>query len=144
MIKQGETIINTRTGQVMVFLKTAAETNGELLEIDCISPPSVTREPEHIHPFQQNNFRILSGECTFRIDGKEQTAKARDRVSIAPNVKHYFWNPGTIDAHYVQEFRPALNIAEFFNTFFPLSRDGKLKRSGNPKFSSCINHHARP
>ena len=100
MIKQGEKIINARTGQVMLFMKTAAETDGELLEIDCISPPSDSREPEHIHPFQQNNFRILAGECTFRIDGKEQTAKAGDTVSIAPNVRHYFWNPGNVDARY--------------------------------------------
>ena len=106
--KQGEKIINARTSQVMVFLKTAAETNGQLLEIDCISPPSDTKGPEHIHPFQQNNFRILAGECTFRINGKEQTAKAGDTVSIAPNVKHYFRNPGKVDAHYIQEFRPAL------------------------------------
>jgi len=134
MIKQGEKIINARTGQVMLFMKTAAETDGELLEIDCISPPSDSREPEHIHPFQQNNFRILAGECTFRIDGKEQTAKAGDTVSIAPNVRHYFWNPGNVDARYIQEFRPALTIAEFFNTFFALSRDGKLNEQGIPNF----------
>lgn len=134
MIKQGEKILNARTGQVMVFLKTAAETNGELLEIDCISPPSDTREPEHIHPFQQNNFRILSGECTFRIDGKHQTAKAGDTVSIPPNVKHYFWNPGNVDAHYIQEFRPALTVADFFETFFALSRDRKLNDQGIPNF----------
>ena len=93
MITQGEKIISARTGRVMVFLKTTEETNGELLELDCISPPSDTRESEHIHPFQKYNFRILAGECTFRINGNEQTAKAGDTVSIAPNVRHYFWNP---------------------------------------------------
>jgi quercetin dioxygenase-like cupin family protein len=143
--KQGEKIINARTSQVMVFLKTAAETNGQLLEIDCISPPSDTRGPQHIHPFQQNNFGILAGECTFRINGKEQTAYAGDTVSIAPNVKHYFWNPGKVDARYIQEFRPALTPirigADFFNTFFVLSRDGKLNEQEIPSFfirqSSC-------
>ena len=134
MIKQGERILNARTGQVMLFLKTGAETNGEFLEIDCISPPSEAREPEHIHPLQQNNFKILSGECAFRIDGRDRLAKAGDMVSIAPNVKHHFWNQGHIDAHYIQEFQPALTISGFFDTFFALSRDGKLNEKGIPNF----------
>ena len=37
MIKQGDTIVNTRMGQRMMFLKTWAETNGTQLKIDCIS-----------------------------------------------------------------------------------------------------------
>jgi len=32
----------------------------------------------------------------------------------------------------VQEFRPALHIDEFFETFFALSRDGKLNDKGIP------------
>jgi len=134
MIKQGDTITNKRTGQVMLFLKTGAETKGELLQIDCVSPPSAMREPEHIHPFQENKFEILSGSCTFSIDGKEQLAKVGETVTIAPNVRHLFWNSGNVDARYIQEFRPALTIAEFFNTFFALSRDGKLNEQGIPNF----------
>ena len=56
MAKQGEKITNSRTGQIMIFIKTGHETNGELLEIECFSPPSKAREPEHIHPYQENNF----------------------------------------------------------------------------------------
>jgi len=118
----------------MLFLKTGAETKGELLQIDCISPPSAIREPEHIHPFQENKFKILSGSCTFCIEGKEHLATAGDIVTIDPQVRHYFWNSGQIDAHYIQEFRPALTIADFFDTFFALSRDGKLNEQGIPNF----------
>ena len=118
----------------MLFLKTGEETSGELLKIDCMSPPSATREPEHIHPFQENKFEILSGSCNFRIEGKEHLAKTGDIVTIAPNVRHYFWNSGQRDANYIQEFRPALTIAEFFDTFFALSRDGKLNEQGIPNF----------
>ena len=134
MIKQGDKIINARTGQSMLFLRTAAETNGEVLEIECISPPSLAREPEHIHPVQENIFKIISGTCNFSIDGKEQVAGPGRTIRIPPNTRHYFWNATDMDVHYVQEFRPALQIADFFDTFFALSRDGKLNEKGLPNF----------
>ena len=46
MAKKGDKIINARTGQIMVFLRTADETNGEILEIECFSPPSPMNESE--------------------------------------------------------------------------------------------------
>ncbi|MGZ7160757.1 MAG: cupin domain-containing protein [Methanobacterium sp.] len=116
----------------MVFLKTGAETNGELLQIDCISPPTSVKEPEHIHPFQENKFEIISGNCNFSIDGNERIVKSGEVISIAPGVRHHFWNSGDTDVHYIQEFRPVLKIANFFETLFALSRDGKLNEKGIP------------
>lgn len=134
MITQSSKITNARTGQVMHFLKTSAETNGELLQIKCVSPPSTAREPEHIHPFQENRFEIVSGSCHFSIDGRVHVAKAGDKVSVPPRTRHFFWNEGPEDAHYIQEFQPAGTIADFFDTFFALSRDGKLNEKGIPNF----------
>src|SRR5450432_1434922 len=134
MIKQGDKVVNARTGQIMVFLKTSAETNGQLLQIDCISPPTSVKEPEHVHPYQENKFEIISGSCHFSVSGKEQVIGPGQSISIPPNVRHYFWNSGDTEAHYIQEFRPALNIATFFDTFFALSRDGKLNSKGIPNF----------
>ena len=36
--------------------------------------------------------------------------------------------------HYIQEFKPALKIDRFFETFFALARDGKLNKKGIPNF----------
>jgi quercetin dioxygenase-like cupin family protein len=132
MIQQGDRIENRRTGQRMIFLKTWAETNGTQLQIECYSPPTAAREPEHIHPYQENRFQLLSGELRFCINGKEQTALAGDIVSVPKNVPHHFWNPGTVEAHYIQEFFPALRIDTLFETFFALARDGKLNKKGAP------------
>jgi quercetin dioxygenase-like cupin family protein len=132
MIYQGSKIKNARTGQIMIFLKTGKETNGELLEIECFSPPSNTKEPEHIHPIQENNFKILLGSCVFSVSGKEKTVEAGQTINIPPNTRHHFWNPGNEVCHYLQEFRPALHIDEFFETFFALSEDGRLNEKGIP------------
>lgn len=132
MARQGEKIVNARTGQTMVFLKTAAETNGKLLQIECFSPPSARRETEHVHPFQTNSFSMISGSCVFWVEGREMRVSPGESLDIPPNVRHHFWNPGDIAAHYVQEFRPALHIDEFFETFFALSLDDKLNAQGIP------------
>lgn len=132
MIQKGDRIENTRTGQRMIFLKTWAETNGTQLQIECFSPVTSAREPEHIHPYQENRFHVLSGELCFSIDGKEQIAYPGETVSIPKNTPHHFWNSGATEAHYIQEFFPALKIDNLFETFFALSRDGKLNKHGAP------------
>jgi quercetin dioxygenase-like cupin family protein len=134
MIKQGDSITNARTGQRMIFLQTWAETNGTQLQIECFSPLTHLREPAHIHPNQENRFKILKGELSFLINGKQQIASAGDSVSIPKNVPHHFWNSGSMEAHYIQEFYPALKIDRLFETFFALARDGKLSRKGAPNF----------
>ncbi len=134
MAKKGDKIRNSRTGQEMIFLQTGQDTDGKLLEIECFSPPSQMKEPEHIHPVQENIFKMISGSCVFSINGQEEVVGPGKTISIPPKVKHYFWNSGESTAHYVQEFRPALHIDEFFETFFALSRDGKLNNKGIPNF----------
>ena len=132
MIQKGDQIQNARTGQRMIFLKTWAETNGTQLQIECFSPVTSAREPEHVHPYQENRFHILSGELWFSIDGKDQVAYPGETVSIPRNTPHYFWNSGEKEAHYIQEFLPALKIDGFFETFFALAKDGKLNKHGAP------------
>ena len=132
MIEKGDTIVNIRTGQKMTFLETWAETNGTQLKIDCISPASSEREKSHFHPYQENRFTILEGNLHFTINGKEQFAEVGDTISIPKNIPHSFYNSGHLDAHYIQEFFPALKIDSLFETFFVLARDGKLNKGGTP------------
>jgi mannose-6-phosphate isomerase-like protein (cupin superfamily) len=132
MIHQGQTIENRRTGQRMTFLKTWADTNGTLLQIECFSPVTSAREPEHIHPYQENRFRLLKGELAFIVKGKNHVIRPGESICIPKNVAHHFWNCGTTEAQYIQEFVPALKTDTLFETFFALARDGKLNKHGAP------------
>jgi quercetin dioxygenase-like cupin family protein len=132
MVKQGDKIINTRTGQIMIFSKTGAETNGALLEIECFNPKSEEREPVHIHPKQESSNEVLSGKLHFWVDDKERIIGPGEKIIIPAGIPHCFWNEEAEVAHHVGRFSPALNIAEFFNTFFALARDGKLNKKGIP------------
>jgi quercetin dioxygenase-like cupin family protein len=130
MAQAGEEITNPRTGQRMKFLKTSHDTSGEYLQIDCFNSPGGVKEPEHIHPFQENRFEVISGSLMFCIAGKERRVEAGESLSIPPRVAHYFWNSGNQEVHYIQEFRPALRSEFFFEALFDLARQGKLNEKG--------------
>jgi len=130
MIKPGDEIINPRTGQRMKFLRTSKDTNGELLQIECFNSPGGVKEPEHIHPLQENRFEIISGSLMFSVAGEERRLNAGEVISIPPKTPHFFWNGSNEEAHYIQEFRPALRSEFFFEQLFSLARDGKLNERG--------------
>jgi quercetin dioxygenase-like cupin family protein len=132
MARPGQTIVHRRTGQRMTFLRTGGETKGSLLQMDCLSPPDAPREPEHVHPRQETSFQVRSGLLGVRVDGDEQEVGAGGTFTIAPNARHQFWAKGDEPARYIQEFRPALHIDQFFETLFALAEQGKLNDKGMP------------
>jgi quercetin dioxygenase-like cupin family protein len=132
MAHAGETIENPRTGQRMVFLKTGAETGGELLRIECFNPATGVDEPEHCHPHQESRAEVISGTLRFRVDGEIQEVGAGDSHMIPPGVHHSFGNYGDEEAHWIAEFRPALRTDAFFESLFDLAARGELNEHGMP------------
>lgn|GEM_PF-5477742 len=47
----GQEIVTPRTAQRVRFLETASASGGARLVLECVSPPSAEREPEHVHPY---------------------------------------------------------------------------------------------
>jgi quercetin dioxygenase-like cupin family protein len=131
-------ISNTRTGQRMRFVAEEQEVaepgrRPDILRIECWSPPSAEREPNHTHPEQVSGFEVISGELAFWVDGREFRAGPGETASIPPAVNHRFWNPTDIEAHYIETFEPALDTRGFFEVFFRLANEGKLRPGGMPR-----------
>ncbi|MFN8512210.1 MAG: cupin domain-containing protein [Chloroflexia bacterium] len=127
----GEEIVNPRTGQRMIFRQTAGDTGGALLRIETFNPRGPA-EPEHVHPLQESNARVLAGALHFNVRGRVQVVRAGETIVIPANTPHNFWNDGEEVAQAIQEFRPALRTEDFFETYFALARDGKLNAQGMP------------
>ncbi|MBI5670415.1 MAG: cupin domain-containing protein [Chloroflexi bacterium] len=132
MAQSGSEILNSRTGQRTIFLRTAADTGGAYLRTETFHPPHQPAEPEHVHPFQESRCEVLSGKLHFCIAGNERIVGPGQAVDIPRNVPHYFWNDSDEEVHAIQEFRPALKIEDFFDTYFALARAGKLNEKGIP------------
>jgi quercetin dioxygenase-like cupin family protein len=116
----------------MRFLLTAADTGGALLRMETVNPPTGVAEPSHVHPRQESRAEVVSGALRFVVAGRERRVRAGESITIPAGVPHHFVNDGDEDAVAVQEFRPALRTAEFFETFFGLARRGELDERGMP------------
>jgi quercetin dioxygenase-like cupin family protein len=69
MAKAGEEFVNPVTGLRTIFRKTAEETSGELLQVDWIGEPGWSTGPDHVHPYQEERFEVLSGRLGLRVGG---------------------------------------------------------------------------
>jgi len=132
MTTSPEEILNVRTGQRMIFRKIGKDNNGQLLEIECFNPSSGVKEPEHVHPFQESRFEVISGTMRFKVNGETHQVGSGASIVIPAGVSHYFWNDSGTEVHSIQSFKPALHIDDFFRTFFALARKNKLNKNGLP------------
>jgi quercetin dioxygenase-like cupin family protein len=112
---------------------TFVELRPEVLRIDTINPPAAAVEPVHVHPRQESGAEVLSGSLVFEVAGVERRVTAGETVSVPAGTPHRFWNDSAEDARSIQFFRPALDIASFFETLFALAQQGGLDARGMPK-----------
>jgi quercetin dioxygenase-like cupin family protein len=144
MIRSGDTLTNPITGEVIRFVKAAADTGGEYVLIEVVVEPDGAVAAAHVHPYQTEVFEILEGELTFRAGSETIVAKAGDTVRVEPGTKHKFWNAGETDARFRTEVRPALQFESLIETMFSLAADGKTNRKGMPnplRLAVIANHH---
>jgi len=132
MIRPGDTLENTITGERLIFRKTSAETNGEAVVVEAFVQPSGAVAAAHVHPSQDERFQILKGTVGFKLDGQELMGRPGDRILVPAGTSHKFWNAGEDEAHFVCEIRPALQFEELIETMFALANDGKTNRKGMP------------
>ena len=144
MIVTGQTVENPRTGERIVFHKTAAETGGEYTQFEAFIAPGGHVPAPHVHPRQSERFEITKGTLSLRIDGRAIEAKAGDVVTIEPGQAHYFVNRTDGEVSFKVEVRPALKIESVLETMFGLAADGKTNRFGMPnplRLAVIAEHH---
>jgi mannose-6-phosphate isomerase-like protein (cupin superfamily) len=133
MAKAGDTIESPPTGARIRFLKTARDTNGELLQIDDVMQGGGRVAIEHVHPYIEERFEVLSGSARLSIRGQQRDVGAEETVVVPAGTPHVWGNPHEDEVHLILEFRPALRMEEWFETFFGLQKDGKVNpNSGLP------------
>jgi quercetin dioxygenase-like cupin family protein len=144
MARTGDTIENPLTGERIVFRKTSADTNGELVVVECFVQPGGHVAAAHVHPYQDERFEVVSGVLAFDVDGETVEARPGDRVVVPAGSAHQFRNLGDDEAHFVCEVRPALGFESLLETMFALAADGKTNRKGMPnplRLAVIARHH---
>jgi mannose-6-phosphate isomerase-like protein (cupin superfamily) len=119
MANPGNSIENGR-GHRIVFVKTAGDTKGELLEFEEFLKPRGLGPPEHIHLKQMEHFKVISGTMTAKIGGREQLVRAEGEASVSAGTPHKWWNSAEEELHVRTQLRPALHFEWILEKAFAL------------------------
>lgn len=132
MAEVGSELVSPQTAERLIFRSTEESSNGELFQAELIMEPSLYVIRSHIHPNQEESFVVLEGRFGIYIDRVLHIADAGETLVCPPNTAHTQWNAGSGTLRILYEHRPGLKSAEtFFETYYGLSRDGKLNKKGD-------------
>jgi quercetin dioxygenase-like cupin family protein len=132
MARAGDVLENPASGDRLVFLRTAAETGGEVLEYELEFVPRGFAVRDHLHPRQEERHEVLDGELGIVVGGRERRLGAGDVEVVPPRTAHRIFavDGGRVRARFA--LRPALESEVLLETLFGLARDGKVGASGDP------------
>lgn len=111
--------IHGQGGFRLRLVRTAAETGGELLEMEATYDGTGGMPPEHLHPRQLERFEVIDGAMRTIIDGTERRYGAGEIFEVPAGTPHQMAAEGASRVRW--EVRPALRTAEFFERLY---RDG--------------------
>jgi quercetin dioxygenase-like cupin family protein/uncharacterized protein YndB with AHSA1/START domain len=131
--KAGDVLEIPELSMRIEFRRTAAETNGEVVEYDVIGRPRGFVAQEHIHTAQVERHEVLSGAAGLAMDGRTRTLRAGESVVIPLGTPHRHLAAGSGEGHVRVELRPALRTEEFLERLAELSRTGQLTPKGWPR-----------
>ena len=131
MIRAGDTIENPVTGERITFHQTSRDTGGEYVLIEAAVAPG-GGVASHVHPYQTEEFEILSGSVEFRKGRDKLVAEEGDSITVEPGTIHRFKNVGSDEARFTTKVSPALEFESFLETMFALAADGKTNEKGMP------------
>jgi quercetin dioxygenase-like cupin family protein len=98
------------------LVRTAAETAGEVLEMEATYGAAGRLPPEHIHPRQVERFEVLEGTMRTIIGGTDRRYRAGETFEVPAGTPHQMTGEGPSRVRW--EVRPALRTAEFFERLY--------------------------
>jgi quercetin dioxygenase-like cupin family protein len=104
--------IEGHAGFRLRLVRTAAETDGELLAMEASYGGAAGMPPEHVHPAQVERFEVLEGAMQTIVDGAQRRYEAGEAFEVPAGIPHQMAADGPTRMRW--EIRPALRTAEFF------------------------------
>ena len=77
-------------GSEFRITKSAADTNGEYLEMEWFLPPSTEMPPKHVHPKQREDYEVMEGGLEVFVGNRWQSLRAGETASAPAGTVHTF------------------------------------------------------
>lgn len=133
----------------LVVRESSADTDGEYVRFELTLHPcghaddsvsdlvhsrwSIDFPTEHVHPRQEERWRVLSGALGVAYGETENVLTDGDTVTLLSGVPHRIWNPLDEPSRVVLEFHPALEAQSLTETLYVLAQNGDTNEKGQLK-----------
>ncbi len=134
------------TLEPLVVRKSPEVTGGEFVEFELTLYPqessseiefdlpherwSIDFPTEHVHPHQEERWRVLRGELAVAVNETERTLRNEDEITLPAGIPHRVWNPSDEPSRVTLEFYPAADAQSLTETLFVLAQLGKVNENG--------------
>ena len=124
-------------GLKFVITKSTADTAGEFIEIEGTMRAHSAGPPIHVHPHQEETYRVMSGTADVFLDGRWHQVRVGESLTVPKGAPHTIKNEHDEDVTAMNWHRPAARFEEFSRTFHRLATSGRIK-SLPPKDPSSL------
>ena len=146
MAHTNKVIQNPITRQDIRFLQTRKDTDGKLLEMEATYHAHSKEPPAHYHPYQVEDFRVLSGELTVRMDGQVKVLKQGETLHIPENTAHSMWNNSGNQTIVNWKVRPAMETEYLLEIACGIANDvrtNQSRRAGKLHMALLIHRYSK-
>ena len=132
MAFKGKLLKNPVTGQDIIFLQTARDTGGNLLEMESTYLGRSQEPITHYHPEQAEDFFVIEGALTVMMNGFIRVYRSGEGFHVPKRTVHSMWNATNSRTVMNWQVRPALDTEYLLETTAGLAADGRTSSSGKP------------
>ena len=88
--------------------------------------------PRHVHPTQEEEFRVEEGQLTLHLDDDTRELTAGDEVTVRSGHVHGFENRSEEPVVFRGGIHPGDQLLHALSTLFGLAHDGRTRDDGTP------------
>jgi quercetin dioxygenase-like cupin family protein len=126
----GETITHPINGEQITFIRTSADTDGALAEMEFLLPAGMVPCPEHVHPKSTETITVQQGALRVMMDGRLHDVAAGETFSVPPGTPHTYVAVGEVRLNAV--YAPACGMDDFLIDLFAIAEAGDVDPQGVP------------
>lgn len=126
------TLTNPSIRDKVTFIKTAADTGGEYIEVEVELAPG-GGNALHYHVDYSEFFEVLDGTLGIQYKKKKMYLREGEIANVAVHINHRFFNPSKdATVKFRTIVKPARQFEEMIRIAYGLANDGLTNKNGVP------------
>jgi mannose-6-phosphate isomerase-like protein (cupin superfamily) len=120
-------------GSLYIVRHAAAESEGEVVEMEFVLPPGCVPPPPHVHRHQVEEYEVLEGSFDVVVDGRWRTLGPGETAAVPIGALHTFRNRSGAVVRVRNWHRPAMRFEDFIERTSAVLRAASVTRKRDPR-----------